>query len=96
MATIEDEFNKKFVGQAPDYHDPQTHASYPSTYTDKMLNIKEVTDWFKSYISSLMEEVKLGKQGRIGYRTAQETGYNEAISDQQSKIQKVLKEKGIL
>ncbi len=58
------EFRKKFVGKAPDYHDPNTHQNYPSEYTEKMLNIKDVEQYLLSTISKVLEETKSEIQGK--------------------------------
>jgi len=85
MATIEDEFKKTY--------EAYKYMAIGGADTDKIL------DWFKSYVLSLMAEVKLEIEPineKDLSNHAFEMGRQQAISDQQSKIQKVLKEKGIL
>ena len=64
----EKEFEEKFVGKCPDYHDPNTHSNFPSTWKKKMMNIEELKSFLRSsqtnLIKGLIEEVEGMKKDR--------------------------------
>jgi hypothetical protein len=88
--TLSEEFDKEF---------PIDDADYDLT---SGLVGKEMKNWFKSYILSLMKSVKGDKaekdQGRyevsdIG--NSYWTGYNQALSNQEARIAEELKKRGM-
>lgn len=44
--TLQD-FDEKFLGKCPDYHNPVTHASHATVWKEKMLNIKDLKSFLK-------------------------------------------------
>ena len=51
------EFHDKFVGEAPDYHD-ELHQNHKTTYSEKMLVIKDLEDWLSATLLAVEEEYK--------------------------------------
>lgn len=87
ISTILEEFDKEFGSMfyldLPDKNNPAVIAG-----TRKANTIKS---FLRTSLTSLLEEMEVEKKGRKGYRTAQETGYNQAI-DQYNEIKKGLLE----
>lgn len=54
------EWNRKWkdlLGKCPAYHDPITHQNSPSSWKEKMLNVKEVESYISTRERALLEEI---------------------------------------
>jgi hypothetical protein len=99
MPTLDEEFDTQFVKDLGPDVEP--------IWLDPNGSVGPVKAFIKSYILSLMEDVKLEKKdnakfydgpSNLAYRVEvwQETAYNQALSDQEAKIAQALKAKGIV
>lgn len=84
--------------------------SFPSGALDDMQRayLRDIKAFYKSYILSLMESVKLKEEAGISksdyagaetaedyYNNGHQDGYNQALSDQEAKIAEELARRGI-
>ena len=53
-----EEFREKFLGKALAQHDPFTHANYPTTWVEKMLNIKDLEQWLETALKAEISKKK--------------------------------------
>lgn len=49
------DFEEKFLGTCPYYHDPNTHQSFPSAWKEKMLNIADVKSFLRQALAAAYE-----------------------------------------
>lgn len=61
------EFDKKFFGNAPDFHDPNTHQNHKVIYTKKMLH----KDDLKNFIRQILMTQELETAKKIGLCASQ-------------------------